>query len=167
MSITFYENKLLRSIIFLCSLKDLSLVYRLWKFQFPLCCTVWSTDIKCFPEYLEPQIPHSSSLALHLLIRKRILGTSWPLLLPKGCVPRRQTHVVSWLYRLGWAGAKGLHRVLWGGMEKKPQSLTSSKLGKSWLDVDSPALLLKQLAQFILYRIEIFVCAYVWLNDYL
>lgn len=129
---TIYENKLLRFIIFSCSLKDLSLVYRLWKFQFSLWCIVWSADIKCFPEYLESQIPHSSSLALHLLIKKRILGTLWPLLLPQGCVPRRQTCVVSWVYRLGWAGAKGLHRVLWGGMEKRPWSLTSSKYGIHW-----------------------------------
>lgn len=112
---TIYENKLLRLIIFPCSLKDLSLV----KISVPAL-------LHCLKHR------HQMLSWVFLLINKRILGTWWPLLLPKGCVPRRQTCAVSWLYRLGWAGAEGLHRVLWGGMEKRPQSLTSNKCGIHW-----------------------------------
>lgn len=43
-----YENKPQRYIIF-CTVKALSFVYHLWKFQSLLCCTVWNTDIKFQP----------------------------------------------------------------------------------------------------------------------
>lgn len=125
---TTYENKLLRLIFFPCSLKDLSLV----KISVPSLLHCLKHRHQMLSWVLGASKPHSSSLALHLLINKRILGTWWPLLLPKGCVPRRQTCAVSWLYRLAWAGAKGLHSVLWGGMEKRPQSLTSNKYGIHW-----------------------------------
>lgn len=161
LSRTIYENKFLRFILFSCSLKDLSLVYCLWKFQF------------CSAALFEAQTSNSLlsiwSLKPHILAPLHCIcwltKEFWALGDPGCCrrlCPQEANMCCVLTLQTGLGRSQGITQspLGWNGEEtsKFCQQQVWHLLGKSWLGVGSTALLLKHLAQCSLCRIGVFFC---------